>query len=173
MATKNKPKSRKTKDYQDMGPSEFADLIKPLLADARQAYGSQPAGSPSRKASDKVNEYILMYMSTGQKMPALAEALDGELSLSGLRRRVRVAKAKQLAGPDEVNLGRVKRPRGSTDEKQVAAAAKKINKARAVGGRVYGDAVREAYDDGIALQAIANEIGISYFALWAARRSAY
>ena len=152
---------------------EYANKIKPLLAEARQAFGSQPAGSTSRVASDKVNDYILQYTETGNKMPALSQALDGEISLSGLRRRVRVAKASQMAGNNDTQLGRVKRPRGKTDEAVVAQAAKDIQKAREVGGKTYGDAVRKAYAEGIALQPIADELGISYFALWSARRSAY
>ena len=55
----------------------------------------------------------------------------------------------------------------------MADAAAKIAKARKVGGKVYGDAVRDAYNQGVALQPIADELGISYFALWASKRSAY
>lgn len=155
-------------------PAEvFAEQIAPLLPAARQAFGSQAPGSPARVASDRVNELVLEYSEAGHKMPALAAALGGEISLSGLRRRVRLARATKAAGAERNQLGRVKRPRGSTDPELVREAARLIEEARAKGGREYGDAVRSAYDQGVALQPIADTLGVSYFALWSAKRSAY
>ena len=167
-------KAVKEKAKVEQQPAEvFAEKIKPLLADAKQAFGSQAPGSPARVASDKVNDLILEYTEAGHKMPALAEALDGEISLSGLRRRIRVARASKLANKEDRQLGHVKRPRGTRDPQVVADAAAKIAEARKVGGKTYGDAVRDAYNQGVALQPIADELGISYFALWASKRSAY
>ena len=151
----------------------YAEQIRPLLPEARQAFGSKPPGSPARVASDRVNELVLEYAESGAKMPALAAALQGEISLSGLRRRVRLARASKAAGEDQSQLGRVKRPRGSTDPELVHQAAQEIAAAREEGGRVYGDAVRRAYDQGIALQPIADTLGMSYFSLWNAKRTAY
>lgn len=160
---------------EDPVPAEaYAQQIKPLLAEASQAYGSQPPGSPARVASDEVNRLVLEYAESGAKMPALANALEGEISLSGLRRRVRLARAQKAAGRGKRNqLGRTDRKRGSTDPELVNEAADRIEKARAKGGKEYGDAVREAYDQGIALQPIADKIGISYFSLWNAKRTAF
>jgi hypothetical protein len=163
------------KATEERTPAEaYADQIRPLLPEARTAFGSQAPGSPARVASDKVNKLVLEYSKgEGNKMPALAAALDGEISLSGLRRRVRLARATEAAGKGGNKLGRVKRPRGSTDLELVEACAELIEEARAKGGKEYGDAVRSAYDQGVALQAIADKLGISYFALWSAKRSAY
>lgn len=158
------------------GPSPaevYAEQIGPLLPAAKKAYGSQAPGSPARVASDEVNKLILEYVEGGNKMPALAGALQGAISLSGLRRRVRLARATRSAGEHDNQLGRVKRPRGSTDPELVAQAAQEISAAREVGGKEYGDAVRRAYDQGLALQPIADTLGVSYFSLWSAKRSAW
>jgi hypothetical protein len=158
----------------EKSPAEaYAEKIRPLLPEARRAFGSQPPGSPARLASDEVNKLVLTYSKSGAKMPALAEALDGDISLSGLRRRVRLARAGERVEARGDQLGRVKRPRGSTDPETVKVHADKIAKARKVGGKTYGDAVREAYDQGVALQPIADTLGISYFSLWNSKRTAY
>lgn len=151
----------------------YAEKLKPLLEEASKAYGSQLAGSPARVASDQVNKLILEYVEAGGKMPALARELDGHIGLSGLRRRVRLARALRAQGEEAPKLGHAKQVRGTRDPELVKEAAQNIARAREVGGRVYGDAVREAASKGIALQAIANELEISYFALWSAKRSAY
>lgn len=159
---------------EETSPADvYAEQIRPLLPEARTAFGSQAPGSPARVASDRVNELILEYTESGAKMPALAAALNGEISLSGLRRRVRLARATKAAGAERNQLGRVKRPRGSTDPDLVNQAAQEIAAAREEGGKAYGDAVRRAYDQGIALQPIADTLGQSYFSLWSAMRSAW
>lgn len=156
-------------------PSVVAEKIKPLLVDAKRAYGSQPPGSPARQASEEVNAYILLYADNGGKIPALAKELEGHISLSGLRRRVRIARSSEqaaLEGHQQV-VGRVSRPRGSTDKELVAEAAEKIRAARQQGGRVYGDAVREVYDAGVSLKAVAELLEISTYSLWSARRTSW
>ncbi len=155
--------------------SVVAEKIKPLLADAKRAYGSQPPGSPARQASEEVNAYILLFADNGGKIPDLAKELDGHISLSGLRRRVRIARSAEqaaLEGHQQV-VGRVSRPRGSTDPELVAAAAEKVKAAREQGGRVYGDAVREVYDEGVSLKAVAEVLEISSYSLWSARRTSW
>lgn len=152
-----------------------AAKIKPLLADAKRAYGSQAPDSHTRKASEEVNAYILYFVESGGRIPDLAKCLEGEISLSGLRRRVRIARGADtsaLEGQQQV-VGRVARPRGKKDPELIETAVEKIQLARKTGGRVYGDAVREAYDDGLSLRAIADKIGISYYSLWSAKRTSW
>lgn len=154
---------------------EYADKIRPLLANAKRAYGSQAAGSPAREASEAVNAYLLMYVEANGQIPDLARQLEGDISLSGLRRRIRIARgidASSMEGKEQV-VGRTPRPRGKKDPELVTEAVNKIQAARKVGGRAYGDAVRAAYDDGISLKAIADEIGISYYSLWSAKRTSW
>lgn len=154
---------------------EYADKIRPLLADAKRAYGSQAPGSPAREASELVNAHLLMYVEANGQVPELARQLEGDISLSGLRRRIRIARGvdqSSLEGKDQV-VGRTPRPRGKKDPELVQEAVNKIQAARKIGGRVYGDAVREAYDEGISLRAIAEEIGISYYSLWSAKRTSW
>lgn len=159
----------------DISPEVIADKIRPLLADAKRAYGSQPPESPYRLASDEVNGYVLHYVERGGNVPDLARCLEGHISLSGLRRRIRIARAYEqaaLEGKEQV-VGRTKRPRGKKDPELVRLAVEKIELARAQGGRTYGDAVRKAYDDGISLTAIAKEMNLSYYSLWSAKRTSW
>lgn len=154
---------------------EAAEKILPLLEDAKKAYGSQAPDSPARIASETVNAYLLEYVTGHGKIPELVPHLNGEISLSGLRRRVRIARAAEqsaLEGQEQV-VGRVPRPRGTKDPQKVSEAVERIKTAREQGGRAYGDAVRKAYDDGISLGAIAEELGISYYSLWSAKRTSW
>lgn len=154
---------------------EAAERILPLLADAKKAYGSQAPDSPARVASETVNAYLLEYVVGHGKIPELVPYLNGEISLSGLRRRVRIARASEqsaLEGQEQV-VGRVSRPRGSKDPEKVSEAVEAIEMARKRGGRDYGDAVRKAYNDGISLGAIAEKMGISYYSLWSAKRTSW
>ncbi len=157
-------------DNKNAAATAAAKKIKPLLPKARTAFGSQLPGSPARVASDKVNELVLGYADAGHPMPALARALEPEISLSGLRRRLRLARA---AGKGGTELGHSDRPRGTTDPATVKKHADKIAKARLKGGGDYGDAVRAAYADGVALKPIAEALGVSYFSVWNAMRTAY
>lgn len=155
--------------------SDIAEKIKPLLPEAKRAYGSQAPDSPQRKASEEVNAYILLYTERGGKIPELARELEGHISLSGLRRRVRIARSTEqaaLEGHEQV-VGRVPRPRGSKDKELVAEAAEEIRVAREQGGRPYGDAVRKAYDAGVSMKAVAEVLEISTYSLWSARRTSW
>lgn len=153
----------------------IAQKIKPLLIDAKRAYGSQAPGSHARVASEEVNAYLLYFVDHGGRLPELAEQLEGDISLSGLRRRVRIARGMEtsaLEGQDQI-VGRVSRPRGKKDPELVEAAVEEIQLARQAGGRVYGDAVRKWYEAGVSMGAVAEKIGISTYSLWSARRTAF
>lgn len=154
---------------------DIAERIRPLLPEAKRAYGSQAPDSEPRQASEKVNALILHFVEHGGRIPDLARCLEGDISTSGLRRRVRIARGtdqSSMEGQDQV-VGRVKRPRGRTDDESVDAAVKAVQEARKQGGRAYGDAVRQVYDDGVSLRAIAEKIGISYYSLWSAKRTSW
>lgn len=154
---------------------DFAEKIKPHLSDAKKAYGSQAPNSPARIASETVNAYLLQYVESGGQIPELARHLDGEISLSGLRRRVRIARGTDtsaMEGKEQV-VGRVPRARGKKDPELIKEAVAEIQLGRKQGGRAYGDAVRKAYDQGLSLNAIATELGISYYSLWSAKRTSW
>lgn len=154
---------------------DTAEKIRPLLPQAKRAYGSQPAGSPSRLASDQINVYLLNYVKHRGNVPALARELEGDISLSGLRRRIRIARALDQALLEGENppVGRVKRARGSKDPEEVHKAVKIVQEGREQGGRAYGEAVRQVYEDGISLTAVAKELGITYYSLWSAQRTGW
>lgn len=140
--------------------AQYAEQLRPLLPLAGRAYGTQPADSPARQASDQVNKIILEYVAANGNMTHLANALDGDISLPGLRRRLRSARGGTLGKPN--------RKRGSKDPELVEAAARQISEARVVSSAQYADAVRHVYADGVSLSAVADKLGMSYYSLWSA-----
>lgn len=158
---------------------EVADAIRPLLPHAKRAYGSQLAGSDAREASEMVNAILLVYTSKGGRLPELAKHLEGDIALSGLRRRIRIARGVDSSTMEGIEppSGKVPRKQGSKDPERIKEAVEAIQATRkkngGPGGRAYGDAVRKAYDDGLSLQAIADEIGVTYYTLWSAKRTSW
>lgn len=143
---------------------DYAARIKPLIPEARRAYGSAPAGSEPRRASDTYNTLLLEYQNRGGNIAKLAEAL-GVADVT-LRRRLRVARSGQKLG----TVGLSTRGRAIRDEPRVTQAAARIAEARDTSPEAYRDAVREAYDANISLYAVAKTMGISYHSLYAAKQ---
>lgn len=142
---------------------EYADELRDILPLARRAVGTQRPDSPARKASDQANRLILEYVEEKRgNVTHLANALDGEISLAGLRRRLRAARGKPLGAFSTSNS------RGSKDPALVAKAAERIANAKNVSPEAYGQAVRDVYAENVNLAAVADELGISYYALWSA-----
>jgi len=138
----------------------YAERLRPLLPIAGKAYGTQRPDSPARLASDQVNVLILEYVQQSGNMTHLANALDGVISLPGLRRRLRSARGGTLGTPN--------RKRGTKDPEQVERAAKQISEARVVSSAQYADAVRQVYAQGVSLSAVADKLNMSYYSLWSA-----
>ena len=138
---------------------EYAELIKPLMPLARKAYGQQKQGTTARTASDAVNALLLEYDGQGGNVTQLAEELEGVIGLAGLRRRLRVARA-------GTPLGQVtdRSFRGNRDPEAIHAAAERIRAAQ--GTDMYGVEIRLAYDAGLALSALAEELEVSYYTAW-------
>jgi hypothetical protein len=143
--------------------SELAKAFAADIADqmplAARAYGQQKTGSPAREASDLVNALLLEYDSQGGNITELSEHLDGVITLAGLRRRLRVARVGTPLGQQSDRSFR-----GDRDPEKIAAAAAKIRKVQ--GTPAYGPALREAYDQNLALSALAKELGITYYSAW-------
>ena len=144
---------------------EYADRIRPLLGLARRAYGQQKAGSPARDASDQVNTLLLEYDAKAGNITELAEQLDGEIGLAGLRRRLRIARTgRPLGQPRQGSF------RGNRDPERITEAADRIKALAGTPG--YGAAVKDAYEEGLALSAIAKALDCSYFTLWSSMSTA-
>lgn len=145
---------------------EYADKMRPLLPLARTAYGTQGPDSPARLASDEVNRYLIEYVDRkGGNITHLANELGTELiSLAGLRRRLRSARNGRLLGASAP----ASRKRGSKDPARVESAADLISAAREESSHSYGAAVREVYNSGVSLSAVAKKLDCSYFTLWTA-----
>lgn len=153
--------------------SAIADKIKPLVPTARRAYGFEGSDSDKRESSDQINQLIYEFYEQGGRMPDLAKELDGHMSLSAIRRRIRIARAQRNSEGNVSWSDHGPGQRGNRDPEAIAQAAVKITDARHIGGRTYGDAVREAYDNGLSLKAIADKIGISYYSLWSAKNTCW
>ena len=142
----------------------FAADIKPLMPEARRAFGQQKQGTPEREASDLVNALLLEFDQSKGNLTQLADELEGHISLAGLRRRMRVARAgSQLGQPNDRKF------RGNRDPELVAAAVKRIKLVRDT--PQYGQAIRDAYDSGLALSAIAAGLGANYYTAWSAMQT--
>jgi len=154
---------------------EYAGRIKPLLPAAARAYGTQAKGSPTREASDKVNELILEYVDKkGGNVTHLAHALEGPkgtgISYAGVRRRLRVARSGGTLGTN--TLGSSARRKRTRDPVHVQQAADKIKAARDKDPTTYAETVREVYeDDLVSLGPVAKLLGINYYSLWSAMRT--
>lgn len=147
--------------------------LRELLPAARKAYGSSQPWSLERKSSDEVNRLLLDYKDRGGNLAELGRRLGDDLSLSAIRRRVRFAKGAELgAEAGQAPLG-TRMPIRSYNPENIKTAAEIVAVARQTGGAEYGKAVRGIYDAGIPLQPVADMLGISYFSLWAAKRSTY
>lgn len=141
----------------------YADQLRPLLPIARRAYGTQGPNSPARLASVEVNKIIKEYVDErGGNITHLAHALEDQISLPGLRRRLRAARGTPLGSFS------TSPKRGTTDPEQVKVAAQKIMNARSVGKTSYREAIREVYASNVSLSAVAEECDMSYYSLWAA-----
>jgi hypothetical protein len=146
---------------------EYAEELREHLPLARRAVGTRRPDSPERVASDRVNELLLEYADVKHgNITHLANALEGDISLPGLRRRLRAARSRSLGS------FATSTKRGSKDPALVRKAAVKIAKAKQESPDAYRDAVREVYAGGVNLTAVAEELGLSYFALWSAGSTA-
>lgn len=144
---------------------EYANKLRPLIPQARRAFGQQKQGSPARAASDRVNVLIREYDQLGGNITQLAEHLEGHISLPGLRRRLRMARAGVQLGVNDTP-----RFRGDRDPERVKEAVERIRQAE--NPTEYGHLIREAHQSGIALAAIAQELGLSYHTVWSSMRTA-
>lgn len=148
---------------------EYAEQLRPLLPIARRAYGTQGPNSEARLASQKVNRLLVEYVDEhGGNVTHLANELGTDMiSLAGLRRRLRSARSGHSLGATPTS-----KKRGSKDPARVIACAKRIMQAREEGTSSYGAEVRKVYDENVSLAAVADEMGISYFSLWAVATTA-
>src|SRR4051812_37142976 len=105
--------------------NEYAEELRGVLPLARRAVGTQKSDSPARLASNKVNGLLLEYADEKHgNITHLAHALDGEISLPGLRRRLRAARGKTLSSASTSSK------RGTKDPARVKWGADKIRLAR-------------------------------------------
>lgn len=146
---------------------EYAEQLRAVLPQARRAVGTQRPDSPARLASDRANELLIEYADQRHgNITHLAAALEGVISLPGLRRRLRAARGKSLGSFSTSSK------RGTTDPARVKWGADKIREAREHSPDAYRDAVREVYAANVSLTACAEQLDVTYYSLWSAGSTA-
>lgn len=152
-----------TTEESGMLTQDYADRIKPLMELAGQAYGGKRAGSPERDASDEMTWLIGEYVSRGGNMKRLAEELD--CAYATVARRVRMARRGSKLGS-----GVKGRSRPSTDPERVRDAADRLREARERGSDAWIETLDAVYESNVSLRAVASELDMGYYALWAQLR---
>jgi hypothetical protein len=131
--------------------AQYVKKIKPLLPLAQKAYGSRTQDTPAHEASREYTRLLTEFYELGGSLPQLAAALG--VAYAGVRRRVVM---RNVCVSDA-------RPASSTKTRprDVAAAAKRINRAKLKGTDAYHDQLRKEYESGISMSALTHELGVS------------
>lgn len=128
---------------------EYAVRIRPLLPQAKRAYGARSQNTPAHVASREYTRLLVEYYDRGGSLTQLAKEL--EVAYAGLRRRVVMR---------DVEVSSI-RPKARGSMEGVPEAAARILAAKSIGVDAYHDQLAEEYQSGISLAGIARELGLS------------
>jgi hypothetical protein len=128
---------------------KYAELIQPLLEDAKKAYGSRSQSSPAHQASREYTRLLIEFRGMGGSLPLLAKRLN--VAYAGVRRRV------VMNGINVSNIKPSQRIRGEA----VKQAAARVRAAKERGTDNYHDQLAEEYKSGISLSNLSKELGLS------------
>jgi transposase-like protein len=136
---------------KDEMKEQYLEKIRPIIGQAKRAYGAKSSKSPAHDASREYTRLLKEYRDGGGDLVELAGELG--VAYSGIRRRV------TMANTPAITNGRTKSK--STPE-EVEAAVKRVAVAKCKGSRVYhAQLATEYFDNGVSLAAIAKGLGIS------------
>jgi hypothetical protein len=141
------PKAKK--ERQAELAASYAKKIRPLLDDAKRAYGSRTQASPAHRASRLYTGLLVEYYEKGGSIALLADSLG--VTYAGIRRRITTAKTQVPAAP---------RRRGLTDE-AIGESVARVRAARDRGTARYHAQLAKERELGVPLAAIAKGLGIS------------
>lgn len=128
---------------------KYAELIQPILEDAKKAYGSRSQSSPAHQASREYTRLLVEFRGRGGSLPLLAKRLN--VAYAGVRRRVVM---------DGINVSNVK-PSQRIRGEAVKQAASRVRAAKEQGTDNYHDQLAEEYKSGISLSNLSKELGLS------------
>ena len=141
------PKAKKEKQTELV--AQYTKKIKPLVEDAKKAYGSRTQTTPVHRASRLYTSLLVEYYEKGGSISLLAESLG--VTYAGMRRRITTAKTQIPA---------VSRRKGLTEE-VIEASLERVKAARDKGTARYHAQLAKERESGIPLAAIAKGLGIS------------
>jgi hypothetical protein len=128
---------------------QYAQLIQPILSEAKKAYGARNQSSPAHQASREYTRLLVEFRGKGGSLPLLAKRLN--VAYAGVRRRVVM---------NEISVSNIK-PSKRIKGEVVKQAAERIRSAKESGTDQYHDQLAEEYKSGISLSNLAKELGLS------------
>jgi hypothetical protein len=128
---------------------QYAQLIQPIIGEAKKAYGARNQNSPAHQASREYTRLLVEFRSKGGSLPLLAKRLN--VAYAGVRRRVVM---------NEISVSNIK-PSKRIKGEVVKLAADRVRSAKKQGTDQYHDQLAEEYKSGISLSNLAKELGLS------------
>lgn len=130
---------------------QYAEKIKPLLVQAKKAYGSRDQVSPAHNASRQYTKLLIEYKDKGGSLPEMARAL--KVAYAGVRRRVAMA---------DVSVSETKpKRRVRLTPAEMKKVADRVQKAKKKSVEDYHDQLAEEYESGVSLSALSKALGLS------------
>ena len=128
---------------------EYAQMIAPILPQAKKAYGSRSQTSPAHSASREYTRLLKEFYNKGGSLPLLAKKLN--VAYAGVRRRVVMS---------DISVSAFK-PKTRIKNQDIKAAAERVLIAKEADGDLYHDQLAREYRSGISLSNLAKELGLS------------
>lgn len=139
MTTKDQKKELLTTYFSDIAAHKYL---------ATQAFGSRATESAEHDASREYTRLLTEYSEKGGSLLKMAEALG--VTYPSLRRRVMTSVIEPLP----------RSKRSTATPAQYKKAVARIKASKALGVQTYHDTIRSIYEDGIALNRLATELGL-------------
>jgi hypothetical protein len=136
---------------QDRLVEEYAKRIQPILASAQKAYGRRDQDTPAHVNSRQYTQLLVEFTSKGGSLQRLARRLS--VSYSGMRRRVTTSDVPPLKTP--------RKSQGQIEYSTVSSAADRVRNAKRQGTSGYHAQLYEEFNNGIPMNLLARELGIS------------
>lgn len=128
---------------------EYAEKIRPILSQAKQAYGRRTQDSPAHVASRQYTKLLKEFYNKGGSLPLLSKKIG--VAYAGVRRRVVMS---------DISVSSFK-PKVRLKDQDIIGAAIRVREARGKDGDLYHDQLATEYQSGISLSNLAKELGLS------------
>lgn len=131
---------------------EYATEIQPLLPLATKAYGRRDQDTPAHVASREYTRLLCEFYQKGGSLQHLSVKLG--VAYSGMRRRIYTSNIPPLRAPRMSSADKL-------DTSMIDRAALRVKKARSIGTAEYHEQLYNEYNDGIPMNMLARQLGIS------------